>query len=147
MKILILSSNDINKDGRLIELINIYKEIGDVCYICRSSDDKTFINDEKVLLGKDQRASTLAFLRFLRNWLKRSNTKRFEMIVADNRNSLIPAVYLKNKVGAKVLSYDAREMYLFKEVKHLHGKMGCIVEDLLVKKFNIITCANSFVLR
>ena len=45
-------------------------------------------------------------------------------------------------IHPKKVIQDCRELYLFTEVKHLTGKIGCLFEEYMVKQADVVICAN-----
>ena len=142
MRILLVSHNDIQKDGRLIELKRVLERLGDVFVI-----SNTEIQNQPGMkkLFSFQASGKLAYLSFI-NFCRKTarGNGPFDLIVADNRNCILPTLICRKVSGCKYTLYDARELYIIGEVTSVKSKIGCLIEKLFVPKFDVVTCANSF---
>ena len=116
------------KDERGLETNKICKILGDTYYVYASQDENTIIEKDYAVFQKKGWRSYFNFIRFVNKVLNTQGP--FDMVLADNRAALIPAYIVKKNAHAKVLAYDAYELYNYKDVKHLRGKIGCIVEKI-----------------
>ena len=140
MNILLISYNDIEKDGRLNELKKVFEYLGNVFVITNTSINKCDSKNTIIPFIQKKRLSYISFILFCKRIVK--NYKSLDMIVADNRNCILPVIICCKKIKCKVILYDARELYLFNEVHTVKGKIGCIIEKIFVPHFDLITCAN-----
>ena len=138
MKIVILSASDINFDGRLRELIYTFEMIGNTYYVSANKTGEKF--SERNIVHKYKNFNLLKFYKFCYSQIKK--IKDIDVIVADNRKAIIPSLILKKLFKIKLSIYDSRELYVISDVKHLKGKVGCIIEKMLNNKFDIIISAN-----
>ena len=139
MRILLVSYNDIKKDGRLNELRRSLSFLGEVSVISNTDEPE---NDFLFPFHTNGRLAYFSFIKFCVSIAKRMGP--FDLIAADNRNCIIPVVRCKKAGLCKYILYDARELYILKEVSSLKSKIGCIIEKKYVDKFDVVTCANSF---
>ncbi len=142
MRILLISYNDVQKDGRLNELRRSLNFLGDVCVISNTSSDKIPGGGTLFAFQSSKKFSYIEFLNYCKAIAKENGP--FDLIASDNRNCIIPALRCKNAGFGTCTLYDARELYILKEVKSLKSKIGCIIEKKCVSKFDVVTCANSF---
>lgn len=142
MKILVLSYNDINKDGRLNEINRVMQKLGEV-YIINVSSSKRFIPHPNIYTFKNK--GILSYFLFVLYCVRQAQKLGpFDMVVADNRKGIIPAFLSKILSHIKYSLYDAREFYIYKEMGTFSSKLGCLIEKLFVPRFQIITCANKY---
>jgi len=141
LKILMISFSNCKKDGRLIELKKVCKMIGETIVI-----SQTGLKDEceegSITYVSRRHLNYLSFILFCIKWARLFG--KVDMVFADNRAAIIPAMLCKGLLRARFAVYDSRELYVLKEVKHFRGKVGCIVEKLWVRKFSLIICANAY---
>lgn len=142
MKILLISHSIIEYDGRLRELIKVCKSIGDTINVSRSISDQEPADSNHRIFRATGWANYLRFIIFCIKIAMRMG--RIDVVFADNRMAIFPAVLIKFLFGIKSAIYDARELYIISEVKFFRGKTGCVFEKIFIKCFNIIICANSF---
>lgn len=142
MKILLLSYGIIDFEGRLREQIKIFKSIGDTTYVTRVHE----IGHEK-----DHRHCPITdsgYLGMLRFCIKTAaltiKNKRFDILFVNDRKSLIPSLFIYFFKKPKIIIQDVSELYLFKEVKGISGKFGCILEYFFFKRSNLLICANKY---
>lgn len=139
MTILLISYNDIQRDGRLNEIKRVLEHLGTVYMISKTlaTNDNNY---KEGYLYKYCGSSYLGFILFCKKVVLELGS--LDMIVADNRNCIIPALVCKKLCSCKYTLYDARELYLLSESTTIRSKIGCIIEKLFVRKFDVITCAN-----
>lgn len=137
MNILVISFADIAYDGRLRELIRIAELLGTVTFL-----------GKKELIGDESKGFARLSLQYL-NAICRSKIffrkyGPFDIILADNRRALLPAYRLKRMSSDIFLVSDARELYLINDVKGLIAKLGCLIEQFILPKSDVVIAANSF---
>ena len=142
MKILLISYNDVQKDGRLNELRRSLDYLGEVCVVSNTSSDGMPGRGSLFAFQSSGKFSYIEFIKYCKAIAKEKGP--FDLIAADNRNCIIPALRCKNAGLCTYTLYDARELYILEEVKSLKSKIGCIIEKMYVSKFDVVTCANSF---
>ncbi len=135
-KILIISASALEYDGRLRELIEAFRLLGDVETITCGS--KEFASGKNKIFGNNTKWRYLKFIKFVVNNVKKN--AGYDIILADNRKSLIPAFLCKKYT--KFLIHDSRELYVFSDVKKISSKVGCVIEKCLMKKLDLIISAN-----
>lgn len=136
-KVLVISNGSYDYDGRLRELVEIAKILGET-YLISKASKKAFENHYVI----DNKSNDyFAFLRF--SYQVSKKIPGLSLIIADNRKALIPGQIIKRILPLKIVTIsDSRELYVIKDVKHMSGKIGCIIEKLLYRKYNLIICAN-----
>lgn len=146
MKILLISYGIPEFDGRLRELVRVFKNLGELSIISRSQTKSTFDASEydnwysfPVDKTKSRLGDIIGFYGFSRKVA--STLKNIDVVIADDRMAIVPVMFAARKVGAKHIVHDAREFYRFHEVNHLIGKIGSIVELLFMRRFDLIICA------
>lgn len=142
MKILLISNGVFEYDGRLRELINISKLIGDTTYITRvdSLDDKQ--EDNHLITMGDGMIKYFGFV--IKCIMVAIKIKKIDILFVDNRKPIIPALIIIFLKRPTFLIQDVRELYLINEVNSITSKMGCYFEKILIKKADILLCANKY---
>lgn len=133
MNILLISYGDLEYDGRLRSLIAVFKKMGKV---------NTFTRGKKLLTeqGKLCNASYPSFI--WRSLCYAKNLNKIDLLVLDNRKATIPGLLINTFLHPERVIQDCRELYLVNEVKHFAGKVGCIFEKMMVRRADIVICAN-----
>lgn len=133
MNILLISYGDFDYDGRLRELYKAFSSFGTLYSVTRGA----------VAQNSRHKICNERYSRFIREAVEYG--KRLEpvdVLVLDNRKSIVPGFIIQILKKPKVVIQDCRELYIAKEVTHFTGKIGCLVEKLGVKSSDIIICAN-----
>lgn len=136
--VLLITYSIYDFNGRTKELVEALRLLGNVYVISQSIDDEPKFPNH--IVYNTPIKSYIDFIRFC--YVKSKKIKNLSIILADDRKGLIPAYLIKKTRPNAVSIYDSRELYIQKEVKHLVGKIGCIIESILNKKFQIVICAN-----
>ncbi len=134
-----MSASIIEYDGRLRELIEVAKSIGETYYLTRSNS-ATPIDEHHIIFTSRGPSTYINFLLFCFKAARKIG--KFDIVWADNRKALIPSFLIARLRKHPILIQDARELYMFGDVRHFIGKIGCLVEIALNRKFDIIICAN-----
>ena len=119
-KVILVSFSNLNKDGRLQELLKICNNLGEV---------KIFERSKKTLF------------KYIWDLFRE---KKCEYFVIDNRTILPIAILFSFLKKPKYIIQDCREMYFFEEQKTLKSKIGCIFEKIMIKKATIVLTANQY---
>ena len=67
-----------------------------------------------------------------------------DVVFADNRKATVPALRIKKKHPGVRIIQDARELYLRSEMTSFTSRVGCIFEEKLYKKADVIIAANDY---
>jgi hypothetical protein len=136
MNIVLLSYRDFDFDGRLRELVKTFSMIGKVYSFTRSKtaleDNLSFFNGQKGYFNFINRA--IAFVKSIK--------VSIDLLVIDDRRSIIPAFLIKLKYKPKHTVIDCRELYFFKEAKKFSSKIGCLIEKQGIIRSDIVIAAN-----
>lgn len=133
MKCLLISYSDYEYNGRLRELVKVMSNISELTFISRNSGLKS----ENNIVIND------SYIKFVFKTIKIA--KKFndiDLVLLDNRKSIIPGLILKKHFKKALYILDCRELYLYKDVRKFSSKIGCLIEKKGIKKSDIITCAN-----
>jgi len=133
MTVLLISYGDYDYDGRLRELFCVAEKLGNVCAYTRGSREK---NNNHILINTNY----LKFIHDVCSKAKRHNN--IDVIMLDNRKSVIPGLLLKKHFKNAKIILDCRELYLSRYVKGFSSKIGCIIEKKGIYKADVIVCAN-----
>ena len=139
MNILLVSFGDYDYDGRLRELCKVFSSIGELYVICRSSFG---VDNPNYSIYKGN--SYYQFIKFASRYSKYAQKFNIQIIVLDNRKSIIPGLIIRKKCRINYVIQDCRELYFAKDTKRIASKIGCIIERPSIKKANIIICANNY---
>jgi len=138
-KIFLISASILEYDGRLRELIEVSKSIGETYYLTRSVG-VTPIDEHHIIFTSRGLSTYISFLLFCFKTARKIG--KFDVVWADNRKALIPSFLIAIFGKHSILIQDARELYMLGDVRNFIGKIGCLVEIALNRKFDIIICAN-----
>ncbi|WP_312700204.1 hypothetical protein [Sedimentibacter sp.] len=139
MKVFFISNGIWEFDGRLRELIKVASGLGDVKYITRVKSSNLQTNKNHIKIKGNN------YFKFILKTL--SSVRLYEdidIIFVDNRKAIIPALLIQLYYKHRKIILDVRELYLSNEVKHITGKIGCFFEKIMIKKADIVICANKY---
>ena len=139
MKILYISYDQYEYDGRGRELIRAAKELGEVTYITRAFGQEK-PQEASHILYQDRGYSR--FLLFVCEQAKRIG--RQDVIFIDNRKGIIPGYLAKRLTGARYVIQDCRELYDRKSAAGVPGRIGCVVERIFTRHSDVIIAANAY---
>lgn len=140
MKILFLSGSNTLYDGRTRELMSVVKGMSETFSITTHNGDNEILKDSELKIPFKGIKSFLRFLR--RSYSIARNQSPFDVLFIDNRKATVPGLIIKLLLKPKVVIYDARELYVFSEVKTVIGKIGCLFEGVMYKISDYIISAN-----
>jgi len=130
-------------DGRLRELIKVSKYIGDkFIYITRANSTESRISKNHCTFSNNTIFKYFLFIIYV--LIKAFKMKEIDLLFIDNRRSIIPGIFIYLIKKPNNIIYDSRELYLFKEMNNLFGKIGSVFECYFIKKSNIIISANKY---
>lgn len=139
MKLLFISTADKNYDGRTRVLIDLVKTFADVIEITAAKDEEYYSSNEYHL----RLNNSMDYYKFLKKSIKIAKKhKDIDCLFIDNRKATIAGLKLKNIINPKITIYDARELYLREEMNTIYSKIGCIFEEKMINKSNMVICAN-----
>lgn len=142
MNILFLSYGQFEYDGRQRELIKICKQLGKTYYFTCTEPDFVPSEPEHICFRDTSRTAYFAFIRrAVRLFDELGN---IDVVFADNRKATVPALRIKKKHPDVQIIQDARELYLRSEMTTFSSRMGCIFEEKLYKKADVIIAANEY---
>lgn len=139
MKILLVSYDSFQYDGRVRELIKTAKELGDVTYITRGEDKEKPQEASHILYHGSGYSNFIFFVCQLA-----PKTGRQDMIFIDNRKGIIPGYIAKKLTGARYVVQDCRELYSLRSAAGVAGKLGCVVEKIFTRRSDVVIAANAF---
>lgn len=139
MHIVVIAASEFEFEGRLREMYAIARQLGDASLISRSVTGRP-VDDRHTIFKSSGPFWYISFIFFCLR--RRRSDRQIDVIIASNRKALLPAYLLSLRHRRAVTVYDALELYILGEIDYLTGKIGCIVEKLLVRKFDIVICAN-----
>lgn len=133
MNIFLISYGDFDYDGRLRELYKVFGELGELYSITRGSAQQ----DPHHQIYKGGYAGFIGeAVRYGRKM------EKIDVLVLDNRKSVIPGLILRQIVRPRITIQDCRELYVRSEVSHFAGKVGCVIEKWGIGCSDILICAN-----
>lgn len=138
MNIVIISFGIIEYDGRLKELCDVFKRMGQVNLLCCSVTDF----DGKFKISPDKYLSKKNYIDYINYVLE--SCKRFkniDILVADNLFAALPALLAKRWLRPKYIVQDVRELYLYKQM-HGASKFFSFFERKLMGKADVVLAAN-----
>lgn len=135
MKVLFISNGIWDYDGRLRELAQVSRGLGQTKLITRSKNNKSYNNHIKIV---NKNFILFVFISIYQALV----SGKIDVLFIDNRKAIIPAMIIRKIKRPRFTILDVRELYLSNEVHHLQGKIGCYFESLMIKKANIVISAN-----
>lgn len=135
MKILFISNGIWEYDGRLRELVEVFREFGQTKLITRSNNNQP--NTDHIKITNNN------FIIFIIVSVYQALISgKVDILFIDNRKAIIPAIIIRIIKKPRFIILDVRELYLSNEVHHLKGKIGCYFESWMIKKASIVISAN-----
>lgn len=139
MKVFLISNGEWEFDGRLRELVKVASGLGSVKYVTRVQNNELITEENHIKLIENN------YLKFIfKSFLEGLRYKDMDILIIDNRKAIIPALLLKLFNKPKKIVIDVRELYLLNEVKHFVGKLGCLLEGIMIKRADVVICANKY---
>lgn len=133
MKIFLISYGDFDYDGRLRELYKVFSKMGELYSITRGS----------VSQDPGHRLYKGSYAGFIPKAIAYGNSlDQIDLLVLDNRKSVMPGLVLRGLKKPKLVIQDCRELYDIKDVEHFVGKVGCIIEKWGIDRSDILISAN-----
>lgn len=143
MNILLISAGIYEYDGRLRELIKVAQMLGPTYYITKSANS-TPIDKQHFIYKEYKEGGIFNYMDFIQFCIKIAESMEgIDVVIADNRKAIIPALWTKRRKNIKYAIQDARELYTIDGVKGFRSKIGCLIEKVLNKKFDLTICANN----
>lgn len=139
MKILYISYDQYEYDGRGRELIRAAKELGEVTYITRALGQEKPQEASHILY---QDRGYVNFILFVRRQARKIG--RQDAVFIDNRKGIIPGYLAKRLTGARYVIQDCRELYDQKSAAGIPGRIGCVVERIFTRHSDVIIAANAY---
>lgn len=143
MKTLFLSYYG-KSDTRTRAFIHIMRSLGETACITREDSEKTPDVDAPGdrVVGGDGAKGIANFVRV--SLAAAREMKTVDVLFIDNRMAIIPGRLIANMYRPKLIIQDAREFYTLRETRHLTAKLGCLIENVYLKKANLVLCANRY---
>ena len=133
MRILLISYGDIEFDGRLRSLIDVFSKMGELVSFTRG----------KRITNESSAVCNLPYYRFIGKAVRfAKKVGHFDWLVLDNRKATLPGMIIRRWRHPSIVIQDCRELYLINEVKHFTSKIGCLFEKRMARKADIVICAN-----
>lgn len=139
MKIFLISYDYYKFDGRLRELIQVAKELGETTYITRASDGEK-PREASHILYRDRGYSH--FILFVCQQIKKIGAQ--DVIFIDNRKGILPGYLAKKLANARYVVQDCRELYDYRSAAGIAGKIGCLLEKIFTKRSDVVIAANPY---
>lgn len=142
MNIFLISSGIWEYDGRLRELTKVAKQLGSTKYLTGGNSFKSKQDNNHITILQSGVAGYLSLI--YKSIIEAIKFKKIEVLLIDNRKAIIPGLIIKLLRKPKNIILDVRELYTSKEVTHLTGKIGCYLETIMIRKADIVICANKY---
>lgn len=145
MKILLLSYGIIDYDGRLIELYDIARKLGDVTLVCCGNMSKSRNNEKIIRVGKRKYLGTYLYMTFLiKSLISAIKMKNIEILIVDNYLAAIVALIIKWFCNVKSIVQDVRELYFIEDMRSWRGRLFYQSEVNLMGIADVVLAANDF---
>lgn len=142
MNILFLSYGIHEYDGRQRELMKICRMLGHTVSLTRTNPGFVPEDPDHHGFSETGRGAYLSFIRTAERLFRQLGN--IDTLFVDNRKATIPALRIKRLFPQVRIIQDARELYLRTEVRGLASKAGCLFEERLYRRADVILCANKF---
>lgn len=145
MKILLISYGIFEYDGRLKELSRVAEGLGEVSAIMVTTSLSDNEKCKYVHIKKEDYLRFLTYFSFVLMCIRQSmKIKENYILFSDNLFSAIPALIIRCIKKPQQIIQDVRELYYPEEIKSLFGRTCCRSEIILMKKADVVLCANDF---
>lgn len=137
-KILLVSYSDCKFDGRLRELKKVCALLGDCYSVIRKTtetDSQNFAIEKTGIPG---------IVEFIKKSINITKSMNIDVVLLDNRMSSIPGIFIRFFCPKVKIIQDVRELYLRKERNGLKSKIGCLIEKHMIKRADVVICANEY---
>ncbi|MBS6503241.1 MAG: hypothetical protein KH415_16745 [Clostridium sp.] len=142
MKTLMLSEGNIIYNGRLVELYNAMKKIGNVTLISISDSSNDKIDSSHYVIKK--RKSRFKKLIYMYESLKKAYITEFDILFIDNLEACTIGLLIMKFLKPSKVILDSRELYLKEEPKSWKMRILTFFERRVIKKADIHICANKY---
>lgn len=133
-KLLLISYGDIKYDGRLRSFFEILAQMGDLYSASRGCSEST-----------RHREMPKHFLKYIRETVSyATELKGIDILFVDNRKACLPGLIICAILKPRIIIQDCRELYISREIRRTFGKIGCVIERLMMRKADIILSANQY---
>lgn len=137
MRILFISGQNIDFDGRTKALIEILDSFAHVTVVSRLGSGKDdFLDEDSIRIA----GGYSGFIKKAVDYA--SDLRDIDCVFVDNRQATVPALRIIDKINPKLVIYDARELYLYREMNTIKSRIGCRFEDKMIKKADLVIAAN-----
>ncbi|MCM3709210.1 hypothetical protein [Sporosarcina luteola] len=144
MNVLLISYGIREYDGRLSELYELSKHLGEVTFVSCGISPSDVENEKIILKKKHKYMGVSLYLKFLyTSLITAKKMKSIDIIICDNFFASIPVLLINKLLKPKRIIQDVRELYFYEEAKSISGKLFSKFETKLMKKANIVLCANN----
>lgn len=137
-KILMISFEDLRYSGRTKELYAVCQKLGTTYLMVKNA----VVQDEFVYVMKTGGMS--GFRQYISKAKEIIQSKKIDILLIDNRLACVVGLALKRKYPKLILIQDARELYLLDRKSSLKSNIGTVIEQSLMKKADIVICANKY---
>lgn len=136
LQILLISYGNLNYDGRLRELKKVAQLLGEV----------TIVSQEHIISARNKVCfkEKLTYFNFIKTSVNiAKQLEQIDILILDNRKSILPGLIVQRCVDVRFKVFDMRELYICKNVRSIKGKIGCLLENVILKRVDFVVCANS----
>ncbi|MBU8915094.1 hypothetical protein BGM25_03420 [Bacillus sp. FJAT-29953] len=142
MKILMVSEGNITYNGRLIELYNAAKKVGDVTLvtIADSENDRLDVNHHII---KRQNNKFKKIIYLIKTFIIAQKSK-FDILFIDNTEACMVGLAIIKLLNPKKVILDSRELYLKGEKMSWKMNVLCYFERKVIRLADIHICANKY---
>lgn len=144
MNILLISYGIKEYDGRLAEIYNVAKKLGDVTLVCCGNNNSSNVNETIIKVNKSKYLSLRLYISFICSCLRSAKkVGKIDILFSDNLFASIPALIIKKLFKPEYMIQDVRELYSYRDIKSKAGRLFYKCETILIKNADVALCANA----
>lgn len=142
VKTLLISEGNVTYDGRLIELFNVMKSIGDTTIITLADSENDLIAENHYILKR--RYTKLKRLVYAIEGYQIAKRLEFNTLFIDNTSACFLGYFIMKFIKPKKVILDLRELHLKDEIRGWKSRVIHYFEQKVMQNANVVICANNY---
>ena len=140
LNILAIGYNDYRFSGRIRAMIRLADRLGDAVSVLHTGEDGAVKANGRYYHTGEGNMGFLSFVSLAKRTAKA--LPGIDILMVFDRRSSVPGYRIAKKYLPKFIVQDMAELYDIRKVKNFTGKAGCFFEHRMLKKADIVICAN-----